>query len=453
MSSEGRIVRATSDLVWEVGVRPLLRIRLASGRVIRCTARHRLLGADGWVRAGDLQVDDRLAIARRVPEPRAPVEWPDDRVALLGQLIGDGSYLRGKPLRYTTASEENSLLVASAAEREFGARVSRIAGRGSWHQLFIGGNGNRWHPAGVSAWLRELGIAGQRSSEKRIPEEAFRLTDRQVALLLRHLWATDGCIHVRRSGSRGGHAVYFSTSSRDLAEDVAALLLRLGIVARLRRASKDGYGPSWHACVSGALDQRWFLRTVGAFGPRVEPARQLASALAEVVPDTNVDTLPAGWFERVQASMQARGVSSRAMAAARGTAYGGASHFRFAPSRSLMAQYAEILDDDRLRVASESDLFWDRVVGVEPEEPETVYDMTVPGTNSWLADSIVCHNSGAIEQDSDVVMFIHRDDQDPAKKGLADLIVAKHRNGPTDTLQLTFLPHLTQFRNYAPASV
>ncbi|MEW6059189.1 MAG: replicative DNA helicase [Actinomycetota bacterium] len=60
--------------------------------------------------------------------------------------------------------------------------------------------------------------------------------------------------------------------------------------------------------------------------------------------------------------------------------------------------------------------------------------------------------SGAIEQDSDVVMFIHRDDGDPAKKGLADLIIAKHRNGPTDTIPLTFLPHLTQFRNYAPAA-
>jgi replicative DNA helicase len=56
--------------------------------------------------------------------------------------------------------------------------------------------------------------------------------------------------------------------------------------------------------------------------------------------------------------------------------------------------------------------------------------------------------SGAIEQDADVVMFIHRDDLDPAKKGLADLIVAKHRNGPTGTIPLTFLPHLTQFRNY-----
>ncbi len=57
--------------------------------------------------------------------------------------------------------------------------------------------------------------------------------------------------------------------------------------------------------------------------------------------------------------------------------------------------------------------------------------------------------SGSLEQDADVVMFIHRDDYDVEKKGLANLIVAKHRNGPTGDIPLTFLPHLTQFRNYA----
>jgi replicative DNA helicase len=49
-------------------------------------------------------------------------------------------------------------------------------------------------------------------------------------------------------------------------------------------------------------------------------------------------------------------------------------------------------------------------------------------------------------------MFIHRDDSDVTTKGTADLIVAKHRNGPTDTLRLAFLPNLTQFRNYAPGA-
>ena len=60
--------------------------------------------------------------------------------------------------------------------------------------------------------------------------------------------------------------------------------------------------------------------------------------------------------------------------------------------------------------------------------------------------------SGSLEQDSDVVMFLHREDlysEDPAVKGVANLVVAKHRNGPTDKVKMTFLSHLTQFKDYA----
>ena len=58
--------------------------------------------------------------------------------------------------------------------------------------------------------------------------------------------------------------------------------------------------------------------------------------------------------------------------------------------------------------------------------------------------------SGSIEQDADVVMFIYRDeiyDEDTARANIADIIVAKHRNGPTATIALRFDPHLTQFSN------
>ncbi|HYJ60482.1 MAG TPA: replicative DNA helicase [Actinomycetota bacterium] len=57
--------------------------------------------------------------------------------------------------------------------------------------------------------------------------------------------------------------------------------------------------------------------------------------------------------------------------------------------------------------------------------------------------------SGAIEQDSDVVMFIHRDDGDQERKREAEIIIAKHRNGPTGKVMLHFEPSLTQFRNAA----
>jgi replicative DNA helicase len=447
----GRIISARSDLVWSVGVRPVLRVTLASGREIRATGRHRLLGATGWRRVDELRPGDRVAIARRLPEPPSPEEWPDLRVALLGHLIGDGSYLNDAPLRYTTASEENSRLVTEAAEREFDARVTRYEGRGKWHQLMISGNGNRWHPAGVNRWLRELGVFGQRSHEKRIPASAFRLSNRQVAMLLRHLWATDGMIHTRRPGSRGGHTVSLATGSRLLAEDVARLLLRFEVVARIHTVPHPHARTRFRVEVSGVDAQRRFLELVGTFGPRVPQAARLWPHIVDTRSNRNVDTLPREVQAQVRAVMKSRGMSRQQLASRRGVRANGEALFAFSPSRRLTAEYAVLLKDESLMAWATSDLFWDRIVEIMSDGVEEVFDLTVPGPSSWIAGTVINHNSGSIEQDSDIVMFIHRNDaDDPTVKGRADLIVAKHRNGPTDTVPLTFIPQLTMFRNFAP---
>ncbi len=60
--------------------------------------------------------------------------------------------------------------------------------------------------------------------------------------------------------------------------------------------------------------------------------------------------------------------------------------------------------------------------------------------------------SGSLEQDADVVLFIYRDEvynKDSADKGAAEIIIAKHRNGPTGMTQLAFLDHFTRFANMA----
>jgi len=453
ISPAGRVVTAKSERVWAVGTRPVFAARLASGRTIRATAEHRLLSGRGWTTIADLRVGDRLAIARGLPPPVAPERWSDQRVALLGQLIGDGSYLTHQPLRYTTSSEENSEIVARAAREEFGCRVTRYAGRRTWHQLLISGNGNRWHPGGVNGWLRQLGIFGQRSHEKRIPSAVFSLSTPQIAFLLRHLWATDGTIATRRT-SRGSDAISYATNSCGLAGDVAALLLRLGIVARIFSAKKGAYRSSFMVHVSGSSDQRRFLETVGAYGPREDQARRLQSRLEARGTNTNVDTLPIESFERVKHAMRRRGISQRRMVALRGTAYGGTSHFRFAPSRGLLLQYGDLLDDDDLRTIATSDLFWDRIVSLTPAGEETVYDLTVPGPASWLADGIVSHNSGALEQDADVILFLYRgsqykEDLPPDEKNIAEVIIGKQRNGPVGTVKVVFLPQYARFENVA----
>ena len=61
--------------------------------------------------------------------------------------------------------------------------------------------------------------------------------------------------------------------------------------------------------------------------------------------------------------------------------------------------------------------------------------------------------SGAIEQDADIIMFIYRDEyytKEACKEpGVAEIIIAKQRNGPTDTIKLAFLRNITKFESLA----
>ena len=453
MSPDQKIIKAQSDLVWSKGVRQVYRVALASGRSLRATPNHRVFTGDGWKVVGQLEIGSRVAIGRQFPKVADPVVWSDAQICLLGHLVGDGSYLKGKPLRYTTGSEDNSKLVTESAIA-LGSTVKRYVGRGKWHQLLISGNGNRWRAAGVGAWLKKLGIHGQRSHQKSLPPEVFQLSDAQIGLLLKHLWATDGCIHVRPAHSRGSPRVYFCTCSEKLAEDVAALLLRLGIVGRTTQARQKIGRHVYNVDVRGSEQQALFLERVGAFGPRVAPAEALASKLAVTRPNPNVDTLPQQLYMEIQSSMRAQGLSGRQVGALRGTTYS-STNFQKSPSRKTFNSYVDLLDNEALRVWSNSDLFWDRVVAVGLEGWAEVFDMTVPGPASWLADGIVSHNSGAIEQDSDLILLIYREevyDVNTTRKGIADIIIAKQRNGPTGDVQLTFLGQYTKFENYVPES-
>src|SRR5439155_4976436 len=126
-----RLVAARSDKVWSVGRRDVFAVRLATGRVLRATADHRIRCASGWRRVGEVSIGERAALARRLPEPAVPAPWPDDRVVLLGQLIGAGSSLSGAPPRSTT-SYGGPAHLRFAPSRATVADCARLLGDESW---------------------------------------------------------------------------------------------------------------------------------------------------------------------------------------------------------------------------------------------------------------------------------------------------------------------------------
>jgi len=117
--------------------------------------------------------------------------------------------------------------------------------------------------------------------------------------------------------------------------------------------------------------------------------------------------------------------------------------------------------------SANNDIYWDEIISIEENKKEKTYDLTVDSVHNFVANDIIVHNS--IEQDADIVMFVYRDDvyreaaeKEKEMKAKADgkeyenkfqnkleedteLILGKHRNGPTGTVKLIFQKQFTRF--------
>ncbi len=436
--------------VFPSGVKEVFRLRMASGREVEATANHPFLTVDGWCPLGDLSVGDRLATPRRVPAPTRPVEMPEEQVVLLAHLIGDGSFVRRQPIRYASTDEANLRAVAAAA-RSFGvtavrdehpeARRTTLRLRAPFHLTH-----GRRNP--IAGWLDDLGLFGLRNHEKFVPAPVFALPDDQLALFLRHLWATDGSVSWDARAKVG--RLSYSSTSRRLVDDVSRLLLRFGVVSRLERVRQAGHRDCWHLHVTGSEHQRAFIWSIGVHGARGAAARQLDERLREIASNTNLDTVPREVWAQVRSLLVQHDMTHRGFAAAMGSRFCGSTMWKHAPSRSRLARAAALLHDEDLDMLATNDVFWDEIVEITSIGEQPVFDATVPGTHNFIADGIAVHNS--IEQDADMVILLHRPDafeRDDPRAGEADLILAKHRNGPTSTITVAHQLHYSRFADLA----
>jgi replicative DNA helicase len=281
-----------------------------------------------------------------------------------------------------------------------------------------------------------------------VPAAASSLPKEQVALLLRHLWGAAGSVaptHDRRGGR-----VCLTATSRRLLEDVSLLLLRFGIASRLRTASPATGRARYTLDVCGRDDQLRFLREIGAPGRAAGACAELLMILEGLRAYPTADTVPNEVWGRVRQVLTGRPTTRREPVGQPGSRPGGTDLGRPGPGRQRLARVAAVLEDAELELVATNDVLWDEVVAIESVGEQDVYDATVLGLHNFVADGVAVHNS--IEQDADVVILLHRDDyydKESPRAGEADFIVAKHRNGPTDTITVAAQLHLSRFVDMA----
>ncbi|WP_330251635.1 replicative DNA helicase [Nocardia sp. NBC_00565] len=445
-----RMVARPMVKVFPSGRKEVFRLRLTSGREVEATGNHPFLTVDGWIPLEKLAVGDRLATPRYVPEPVDTRPMADAEVIMLAHMIGDGSCIKRQPIRYASIDEENLAAVTTAA-RHFGVTAVRddyAAARVTTLRLPAPYRLARGKRNPIAAWLDELGLFGLRSYDKFVPQRVFALPNNQIALFLKHLWATDGSIRWDAKNKQGW--IYYASTSRRLIDDVAQLLLRLGVHSRIKRVTKSGYRDGWHLAIYGSEHQIAFIRDIGVHGARGVKAQSLLAELEPLVPKPNADTVPKEVWRQVQTLLATKQMTHREFSDAMNSRYCGSQMWHHAPSRSRLSRVAAVLDDADIEMLATNDVFWDNIVEVTSLGEQEVFDGTVSGTHNFVANGISLHNS--LEQDADMVILLHRPDafeRDDPRGGEADLIVGKHRNGPTATITVAHQLHLSRFVDMA----
>jgi replicative DNA helicase len=454
LDKRGRLVPVRPAAVFEKGENEVFEIRTSTGRRLKATANHPVLTPEGWKKVADLNRGSLVATARRLPvlNPEQPT-LSSERMRLFGYLVGDGSYKHGNLVTFCSADPLTYKDCVGIASREFGITPNHRTIRGTpvaeLVALYPSAGGvlrGRSFGNRLKVWLRELGVEGQVSYTKRIPESFFVQADSLgLRSLLRAMFSTDGCL-TRRKYQNGTYlwALHYDTVSRGLADDVRDLLLRFGIIAQVSSGYKGKMAtvPIYRVTIEDSRHLARFCERIGIEGRKQFLVDQCMAELATRRSKAQIDRLPLAVTQTLWQQKERLGLSWRELG------------FRLQAGKTLdrsrAATLAQILGADDVLTQATDDVLWDRIVEINPRGIERVFDLVMLETHNFIANGIAIHNSGELEQVADLVVFIYREDYynpETEKKNVAEIHIAKHRNGPIGQIELFFHKEHSKFGN------
>jgi Holliday junction DNA helicase RuvB subunit len=248
--------------VFDQGELACLRIRTHCGREVVAATDHPFLTPLAWKKAADLEVGDVLAnLATPSTRPHHPDTSPD-LFRLAGYFVGDGNCVQAR----ITAGDPEVIEDIERCAAAVGFTVRRITNSPHSDNLCF---------SGARPFLREWGLAGKRSHEKRVPDQVFQASPWQMLNFVTGYFMSDGTVS-RHGRDRYDVLIEFYSVSRGLLVDVQHLLLRLGIQSRLKLKNGKYQGArhvSWRLSITSQDDAARFLEQVPLVGQKAAQLR------------------------------------------------------------------------------------------------------------------------------------------------------------------------------------
>jgi replicative DNA helicase len=386
INSQDRTEPGIVSDVWRTGRRSIFELVTNSGRRVRATANHPIFTARGWVRLGDLQSDDLIAIAFRLCHHGKEIDSAADLCRLAGYIVGDGTCQKGKNPGLII-SEPSAFADAMSIIGNYFPDVAIRRKATKYNDVYFSnkyGRGRGKQINTVTAWLKEIGLFGHRDYTKFVPEMVFRAGQVGAIEFLNGYLATDGCI--------SHDEIRFDTTSLCLALDVVHLLSRLGAAATVSR----GY--------IGKKATRNIYRVLVSY-----EHRELISRLLTVrgIRGERLERLGRNLRERPKCSKNSI-LSLPVSAAARAFEIGAIKYSNVRLGRKTCRRIAAKTSDYIMQKWAYSDIAWTGIRSIESVGEDDVYDLSIPALGSFIANGIVVHNSGGILMAADICAAIHR---------------------------------------------
>lgn len=388
-------------------VNRLLRIKLRSGKEIKLTPEHPLFTIKGWLPAEELKVGGRIATPRKSLFGKEKMD--EYKIRLLAYLLAEGHLSNGfvlfsnfddkivnefksdmvqfdKNLRVDLHSKAGCFRVSQIEKKYTLNKIERNKGG-----QFIDNNVH-YEKSSIRKWIEGFGLYGKLSRDKFIPQEVMKLEKEQVALFLNRLFSCDGSIYSHKTQGSSCWQISYASSSEQMIRQVQSLLLRFGILSRLRNKNikcNERMFDSFELVLDSDNVVK-FVEEIGFFGKKQEREFAAKQDILSRVRNTNVDTIPKEIWETYKP------LSWTAIGKKIGYKHPKAMRERinYSPSRQTLLQIAEVEQNNPLMVLANSDIFWDEIISMEILDGKfKVYDICVPNGHNFVANDIIVHNS------------------------------------------------------------